>query len=98
MVSTPLGEKFLLLDDYVPNIGNDTLIYDEVFPAIRPKNDSKGNSISLFYFGLIVPLLSLHVDCAPIDLSMIGKFSASLACWFYVDIVFEITLKNIILN
>ena len=52
MASTPLGEKFLLLDDYVPNIGNDTLIYDEVFPAIRPKNDSKGNSISLFYFGL----------------------------------------------
>ena len=49
MAPTPLGEKFLLLDDYVPNIGNDTIIFDEVFPAILPRNDSKGKLLDSFF-------------------------------------------------
>ena len=42
MAPTPPGEQFLILNDYVPNIGNDSRIYDGVFPTIRPNNDTEG--------------------------------------------------------
>lgn len=42
MAPTPPGEQFLILNDYVPNIGNDARIYDGVFPTIRPNNDTEG--------------------------------------------------------
>jgi ectonucleotide pyrophosphatase/phosphodiesterase family protein 1/3 len=42
MAPSPPGEKFLIMDDYVPNILNDAKIYDGVFPTIRPKLDTEG--------------------------------------------------------
>lgn len=42
MAPSPTGEKFLILNDYVPNISNDARIYDGVFPSIRPYLDTEG--------------------------------------------------------
>ncbi|EFX89997.1 hypothetical protein DAPPUDRAFT_190022, partial [Daphnia pulex] len=41
MAPSPPGEKFLIMDDYVPNILDDARIYDGVFPTIRPKLDTE---------------------------------------------------------
>lgn len=52
MAPSPPGEKFLIMDDYVPDILNDARIYDGVFPTIRPKLDTEGerNVGSSWYF------------------------------------------------
>ncbi|KAI9555247.1 hypothetical protein GHT06_017762 [Daphnia sinensis] len=41
MAPSPPGEKFLIMNDYVPNILNDARIYDGVFSTIRPKLDTE---------------------------------------------------------
>lgn len=50
MAPSPPGEKFLIMDDYVPNILNDARIYDGVFPTIRPKLDTEGERNVWFFF------------------------------------------------
>lgn len=47
MAPAPTGEKFLILNEYVPNISKDARIYDGVFPSIRPYLDTEG-SIGFF--------------------------------------------------
>lgn len=42
MAPSPPGEKFLIMDNYVPNILNDARIYDGVFSTIRPKLGTEG--------------------------------------------------------
>ena len=52
MASSPPGEKFLLMEDFIPNISNQARIYDGVVPSIRPNLDTEGMHISLIYCSL----------------------------------------------
>lgn len=55
MASAPSGEKFLILENYVPDIASSSRIYDGVLPNIRPHLDTEGMLHVLFNFIFLFP-------------------------------------------
>lgn len=65
MAPAPAGEKFLIMENYVPDIVSSSRIYDGVLPNIRPHLDTEGMlSISFDFFSFFYIQFTTQVSVA----------------------------------
>lgn len=81
MAPAPEGEKFLIMENYIPDIVSSSRIYDGVLPQIRPYLDTEG----------MLLLTYSHISCMVLrHFSLLEIVSKEYRSFYKADIIYHL--------